>query len=296
MNNGLLLFFGVLLAMISSWFGFVHSPQVQFGREVPQLDELSNKTFPAPRSGAANRGRDIYRQNGCAQCHTQQIRQSGYSFSVVIEDFGTNSVAAVEILATLTSDIEVGSAVPEAPYTVKEGLDLRDAEAVVKLFVDSGANVQADFQPSGADIERGWGMRRTVGSDYLLDSPVMLGSQRIGPDLANMGNRQPDANWHLVHLFNPRLTVEDSVMPSYPFLFEKRAVSGRVSSDALRYNGEVVLDGDGRQIIPRATANDLVAYLLSLRIDGPVFEAPGGTVSKDGAEADASDAEDATTE
>ena len=296
MNNGLLLFFGVLLAMVSSWFGFVHSPQVQFGRDVPQVDEASNMTFPSPRSGAANRGRDIYRQNGCAQCHTQQIRQSGYDFSVVIDDFGTNSVAAAEVLATLTSDFDASSDVPKAPYTVKDGLDLRGAEEMVKAFADTGAVVLADFHPTGADIERGWGMRRTVGADYLLDNPVMLGSQRIGPDLANIGNRQPDVNWQLVHLFDPRLVVEDSVMPSYPFLFEKRPVDGNISSDALRYNGELVLDDEGRQIIPRSTAKDLVAYMLSLRIDGPVFEAPGRTVLEEEAEVDASDAVDATTE
>src|SRR5262245_8561870 len=39
----------------------------------------------------------------------------------------------------------------------------------------------------GTDIHRGWGRRFTVAQDYLNDDPVMLGSLRIGPDLANIG-------------------------------------------------------------------------------------------------------------
>ena len=31
---------------------------------------------------------------------------------------------------------------------------------------------------------------QSVDQDYLYDRPVMLGSQRVGPDLANIGRRQ----------------------------------------------------------------------------------------------------------
>ena len=41
----------------------------------------------------------------------------------------------------------------------------------------------------GSDLARGWGGRtgkvQSVAQDYLYDQPVMLGSLRIGPDLAN---------------------------------------------------------------------------------------------------------------
>src|SRR5437667_11579508 len=39
----------------------------------------------------------------------------------------------------------------------------------------------------GVDLSRGWGPRKTVAQDYMGDYPVLLGSQRIGPDLANIG-------------------------------------------------------------------------------------------------------------
>src|SRR5262249_37824205 len=71
----------------------------------------------------------------------------------------------------------------------------------------------------GADIDRGWGARpgpvQSVAQDYLYDSPVMLGSQRVGPDLANIGARQTNATWLLTHLYDPQLTAKGSMMPPY---------------------------------------------------------------------------------
>lgn len=292
MNNGLLLFFGILLAMVSSWFGFVHSPQVQFGKQIPAVDELTGSVFPSPRSGEANRGMEIYRQNGCASCHTQQVRQHGYDFSVIVDDFGTNTVAVSSALAKLSAQFSAGDSLPETPFTVTSGIDLRKAEASVKTLMATGAAARSNINPKGADIERGWGVRRTVGRDYLLDSHVMLGQQRIGPDLSNIGNRNPDTNWHYVHLFQPRVTVEDSVMPSYGYLFEKRPVNGEPDSDALHYNGELVTDDQGRQVIPRNTAKELVAYLMSLKVDAAIFEAPAPVAAAE----EAVEEEEAATE
>ena len=40
-----------------------------------------------------------------------------------------------------------------------------------------------------ADIDRKWGERRSAPRDYLFDRPVMLGQERMGPDLSNVGKR-----------------------------------------------------------------------------------------------------------
>src|SRR5690554_3752281 len=42
---------------------------------------------------------------------------------------------------------------------------------------------------------------------------------RTGPDLFNIGARQPSKDWHLLHLYNPQAVVKDSIMPPYRFLF-----------------------------------------------------------------------------
>ena len=91
----------------------------------------------------------------------------------------------------------------------------------------------------------------------------MLGTMRTGPDLANIGARQPSARWHLLHLYNPPITSPGSIMPSYRYLFETRKIEGQHSPDAL------VLEGDdkpqpGYEVVPTARARALVAYLKAL--------------------------------
>lgn len=124
----------------------------------------------------------------------------------------------------------------------------------------------------GYDQARGWGKRRTVAEDYLLDNPVQLGSFRLGPDLTNVGRRQPNEVYHLQHLYNSRLTVPESIMPRYPFLFTKRALAaGEKPSNprALPANTE-----PGFEVVPKDEAIELVAYLRSLSADAPLFSAP----------------------
>ena len=60
------------------------------------------------------------------------------------------------------------------------------------------------------DDKRGWG-RASVAADYHYDKPHLLGTMRTGPDLFNIGVRQPSADWHLGHLFQPRAYVEETL-------------------------------------------------------------------------------------
>jgi cytochrome c oxidase cbb3-type subunit 2 len=124
----------------------------------------------------------------------------------------------------------------------------------------------------GADILRNWGQRRTVARDYLYDKPVMLGTMRTGPDLANIGVRQTSTEWHLVHLYNPRIVSKGSIMPPFSFLFEKRKIGPRPSPDALKVTGEFAPE-PGWEIVPKFEANALVQYLLSLKANAPLPEA-----------------------
>jgi cbb3-type cytochrome oxidase cytochrome c subunit len=49
--------------------------------------------------------------------------------------------------------------------------------------------VRAEY--AGADIERGWGNRRSAPRDYIFERPVSLGKMRMGQDIANIGARAP---------------------------------------------------------------------------------------------------------
>jgi cbb3-type cytochrome oxidase cytochrome c subunit len=44
---------------------------------------------------------------------------------------------------------------------------------------------------AGADIERGWGNRRSAPRDYIFERPVFLAKMRMGQDIANIGARAP---------------------------------------------------------------------------------------------------------
>jgi cytochrome c oxidase cbb3-type subunit II len=123
----------------------------------------------------------------------------------------------------------------------------------------------------GADIERGWGERRTVARDHLWDVPPLLGTMRTGPDLANIGVRQPSEGWQLLHLYDPRLTSPRSTMPAFPYLFERRKIEIQRPADALSFP-----DGEpfpGSAVLPGERARTLVAYLRSLDHSFPVTEA-----------------------
>ena len=65
-----------------------------------------------------------------------------------------------------------------------------------------------------------WGLgaeRIAEAGDYVLDRPILLGSQRTGPDLSQEGGEHPD-DWHAAHFANPRYVRPDSIMPPFRFL------------------------------------------------------------------------------
>ncbi len=121
----------------------------------------------------------------------------------------------------------------------------------------------------GADFQRGWGPRRTVARDYLGDRRVMLGTMRTGPDLANIGVRQPSAQWHHLHLYNPRITSPGSIMPSFSFLYRKQKIVGQPSADALDFPGDFAVQ-PGHEVVPTEEARALVDYLLQLDRSQPL--------------------------
>lgn len=104
--------------------------------------------------------------------------------------------------------------------------------------------------------------RGSVAGDYALEDPPLLGTQRTGPDLTNVGARQPSEVWNLIHLYNPRAVVATSVMPGYPWLFAEKAAAD---------DGDVVVPvpeaykPEGVVIVATAEAVAMVRYLQSLQ-------------------------------
>ncbi len=125
----------------------------------------------------------------------------------------------------------------------------------------------------GSDLARGWGARPTVARDYMRENPAFLGTMRTGPDLANIGARQPSAMWHHQHLYQPAVATPGSIMPSFRYLYRTQKIQGQKSARAID-----LLPPDappeGYEVVPTADAEALVAYLLSLNRNYPLPEAP----------------------
>jgi len=76
--------------------------------------------------------------------------------------------------------------------------------------------------------------------ESALDSPHLFGTRRIGPDLAREGGLRSD-DWQIAHLWNPRATVSESVMPAFTWLFQDNRNAGEVATLLAAHD----YDGDG---------------------------------------------------
>lgn len=143
------------------------------------------------------------------------------------------------------------------PYTIEQGEGREQYVSLGCVYCHSQQPRDRSFAPDDA---RGWGRASTPG-DYAYDYPHQLGTMRTGPDLFNIGARQPSSDWHLTHLYNPRAVVPGSIMPAYPFLFEEKTQTAP---------GDVVvklpqgLAPAGKTVVARPEALSLVAYLKAL--------------------------------
>jgi cytochrome c oxidase cbb3-type subunit II len=119
------------------------------------------------------------------------------------------------------------------------------------------------------DASRGWG-RASVAADYAYDTPHLLGTMRTGPDLLNIGARQPSRDWHLGHLYAPRAYSPGSIMPAYPYLFEVR--QGAAQPGEVVVNLPPAYAKAGEVVVAKPEALALVAYLISLNRTYPALK------------------------
>lgn len=140
-----------------------------------------------PLSLQARRGRDVYVAEGCAYCHTQQVRP-------------------------LKQDLVFG--------------------------------------------------RPSTAGDYAYSTPQLLGSERNGPDLSNIGSRQPSDVWQYIHLYEPRSLVSMSIMPPYRWLFQLKA---HADPNDIVVPVPLGYAPKGAVVVTTQEARDLVAYLKSLK-------------------------------
>jgi cytochrome c oxidase cbb3-type subunit I/II len=160
--------YAFVIAFVAGFGFFVLSFVVLGILPARQLQAEIDRTAPRsmqPLTASEGHGRVVYGREGCAYCHTEQVR-----------------VIAADV-------VRFGA--PTAPWETQ------------------------------------------------YDYPHLWGTRRIGTDLSREHGLRAD-DWHFAHLFDPRSTVPDSIMPPYPWLF------------------------DGSSAKPNQDGLDLVAYLRSL--------------------------------
>jgi cytochrome c oxidase cbb3-type subunit 2 len=257
MKNGVQVCLAAFIALGASWCGFVLAPELQLGTATQTAVLNTGNPYPVQRIGDATLGLQVYRANGCAACHTEQIQQPGVVFEVALTGAGKKP----NVVSNLVSALKL------------TGLTKNQADAANDKITAAGGKAETHLYATGPDISRGWGVRRSVAADYLYDATVQLGSQRIGPDLADVGARLGNAEWQLLHLYAPKSVVKNSAMPPFRFLFETRKIGAEPSPDALPLQGAFAPPA-GYEVVPKPEAVQLAAYLVSLRQDVPLYEAP----------------------
>ena len=151
------------------------------------------------------------------------------------------------------------------------------------LFIANGCIACHTQQVRNVEMDKVWGTRPSIAADYAgnhrmdfwRNTANLLGSERTGPDLTNVGVRQPSRDWNLVHLYNPRIVVKESIMPAFPWLFtiEKQPAK----SDVIVNVPPEYTAGEEGKVVATPEALQLVAYLQSL----VQTKLPDGTPSPD---------------
>ncbi len=139
------------------------------------------------------------------------------------------------------------------------------------VFIANGCVACHTQQVRNLDMDKVWGARPSIAADYAdihrtdiwRNTATLMGTERTGPDLTSIGTRQPSSEWNLVHLYNPRIVVKESVMPAYPWLFTIKKEPGK--DDVVVNVPDEFLKGKTGKIVAKAEALHLVAYLQSLK-------------------------------
>jgi cbb3-type cytochrome c oxidase subunit II len=130
-----------------------------------------------------------------------------------------------------------------------------------RVYVAEGCSYCHTQQVRPLATDRAFG-RPAAPGDFAYQTPELLGSERTGPDLSNIGIRQPSAVWQFLHLYEPRSVVPQSIMPAFPWLF-------RVVDKAPENSASVPLPKEFAPargvVIPTEKAEALVAYLQALK-------------------------------
>lgn len=195
-------------------------------------------------------------------------------------DFNTNHKALVAtvfaIFLFLSIMIAIVPSVQMDGYEPLPGQPEMTAQELEgqRVYIAEGCVACHTQQVRNIEMDNVWGKRPSVAEDYVYNkqrmdfwrnTPSVLGSERTGPDLTDIGNRQPSEDWHLIHLYNPRAVVSESIMPNFHWLFIEKDSSRISSDDKVVAVPKEYFNKPGKKLVASEKAMNLVAYLQFLK-------------------------------
>jgi cbb3-type cytochrome oxidase cytochrome c subunit len=312
------LFLGIFATFAFSWIGLALIPNYQIGHLDPQSDEEGTDIYPVPKSGMAERGRQIYAANGCMYCHSQQVR-ADYAASDIERKWGVRRSAPRDyiferpaLLGKTRMGPDLSNIGKRAPADDQNAPSpgSTDAAASPSPAASPAANAPAAPATSPAATPAASpaaspaaapatspaaspaaSPAQALAANAPAPAPTNATTAAVPPPPANSAATSADtmvgpggapipysAPWHHLHLYSPRALVPDSNMPAFRFLYETRPVNGERAADALKLTGPDA-PPDEWEIVPTYDAKCLVAYLMSLDQSHELKEAKSTTVA-----------------
>lgn len=162
---------------------------------------------------------DVYQAPALVHAHaaegTWHRRLEGFMPTFSVLAFASILVgSAIEILPALIVHTYAPTTAVMAPYTPLElaGRDIYVRDGCYTCHSQMIRTLPADVLRYG---------KASLPEESMYDRPFQWGSKRTGPDLARVGGKYPDL-WHYRHMLDPRSVTPNSIMPSYPWLFEQK--------------------------------------------------------------------------
>jgi cytochrome c oxidase cbb3-type subunit I/II len=169
-----------------------------------------------------------------------------------------------EIVPMVAISTNVPTIAAVKPYTPLEleGRDIYVREACYVCHSQMIRNVREDVVRYGLPTQSG---------ETVYDHPFQYGSKRTGPDLQRQGGKYPDF-WHFKHMMEPRSTTPGSIMPPYPWLYDREINFKQISTKlkVMRKLGVPYSDAEieGAENNLRIQAKEIADGLVSQGVKG----------------------------
>lgn len=137
MKSNVVFFLGIFAALGLSWAFIVMGSNAQLGGLAPYYDDTQASTFPEWMPGEAARGQLVYRDLGCAACHTQQVRRPGLGYDQA-RGWGERQSVARDYIYQPAPQLGASRIGPDLTNLADRKPSAPDAEDLLKLLYTGG--------------------------------------------------------------------------------------------------------------------------------------------------------------